>query len=214
MSRAEKNVKNARKSVPICLTHSLKPRHEFSAETSHSTVKELRCTTPPPTRNSDARQAGEKRPSERYGQCIKQGRLVIFTFLLASSATPVAGGPKRPTSAATTSKKAMRKPPPKVQKETHLCDEGFLSRYALLLPPCATLVRRRDASKRVHFCLTRCCFAHAMDAKLFQNRRKLTTKWGPAGMGADGCAASANSVTKSSKLCSNMYALLSSRGSR
>ena len=74
---------------------SLTKCHEFSAETSYSTVKELRCTTPPPTRNSDARQAGEKRPSERYGQCIKQGRLVIFTFLLVSSATPVAGGPKR-----------------------------------------------------------------------------------------------------------------------
>ena len=28
------------------------------------------------------------------------------------------------------------------------------------------------ASKRVGFCCSRCCFAHAMDAKLIQNRRK------------------------------------------
>ena len=28
------------------------------------------------------------------------------------------------------------------------------------------------ASKRVDFCRSRCCFAHAMDAKFIQNRRK------------------------------------------
>ena len=28
------------------------------------------------------------------------------------------------------------------------------------------------ASKRVDFCRSRCCFAHAMDAKIAQNRRK------------------------------------------
>ena len=33
-----------------------------------------------------------------------------------------------------------------------------------------------NASKRVPFCRSRCCFAHAMDAKIVQNRRKLTTK--------------------------------------
>ena len=33
-----------------------------------------------------------------------------------------------------------------------------------------------NASKCVHFCRSRCCFAHAMDAKIAQNRRKLTTK--------------------------------------
>ena len=33
------------------------------------------------------------------------------------------------------------------------------------------------ASKRVDFCRSRCCFAHAMDAKIAQNRRKFTTKW-------------------------------------
>ena len=33
-----------------------------------------------------------------------------------------------------------------------------------------------NASKRVHFCRSRCCFAHAMDAKIAQNRRELITK--------------------------------------
>ena len=32
------------------------------------------------------------------------------------------------------------------------------------------------ASKRVDFCRSRCCFAHAMDEKIDQNRRKFTTK--------------------------------------
>ena len=34
-----------------------------------------------------------------------------------------------------------------------------------------------NASNCVHFCRSRCCFAHAMDAKIAQNRRKFTTKW-------------------------------------
>ena len=33
------------------------------------------------------------------------------------------------------------------------------------------------ASNCVHFCRSRCCFAHAMDAKIAKNRRKFTTKW-------------------------------------
>ena len=30
----------------------------------------------------------------------------------------------------------------------------------------------KNPSTRVHFCCSRCCFAHAMDAKFVQNRRK------------------------------------------
>ena len=33
------------------------------------------------------------------------------------------------------------------------------------------------ASKRVRFCRSRCCFAHAMDAKIAQNRRKPDLAW-------------------------------------
>ena len=32
-----------------------------------------------------------------------------------------------------------------------------------------------NAQKRVHFCRSRCCFAHAMDAEFVQNRRKSST---------------------------------------
>ena len=34
-----------------------------------------------------------------------------------------------------------------------------------------------NASNCVHFCHSRCCFAHVMDAKSAQNRRKFITKW-------------------------------------
>ena len=34
-----------------------------------------------------------------------------------------------------------------------------------------------NASKRVHFCRFRCCFAHAMDAKIVQNLRKFATNY-------------------------------------
>ena len=33
-----------------------------------------------------------------------------------------------------------------------------------------------NASKRVHFCCSRCCFAHSMDAKIVENYRKFTSK--------------------------------------
>ena len=35
----------------------------------------------------------------------------------------------------------------------------------------------KNASNCVNFCPSRCCFAHAMDAKIVQNRRKFITKW-------------------------------------
>ena len=35
----------------------------------------------------------------------------------------------------------------------------------------------KNASNCVNFCHSRCCFAHAMDAKIVQNRRKFITKW-------------------------------------